>query len=99
MQTKSFEAAVTVRSRSGADATIRSLADMRDYLSLWPGRRGQLYDIAARACDAAAKDYVTMAQARRTLVAFASANGVLRHDLEPGFAASGRAPLQDGYSA
>ena len=99
MQKKSFEAAVTVRSRSGADATIRSLADMRDYLSNWPGRRGQLYDIAARACDAAAQDYVTMAQARRTLVAFASANGVLRHDLEPEAILRANPSTMDGYSA
>lgn len=83
MQEKTFYAPVSVKIGEGVDMLIVSLSDMERFLETWPEfRRGKLYAIAAKACDAARSGYITMDQARRALVTFAEAVGSLRSDVE-----------------
>lgn len=83
MHEKYFYAPVTVTLKDGGDLVIASLSDMASFLQSWVGRRGKLYDLAVKACEAAQKGYITMDQTRRTLVSLAEATGRLRRDLEP----------------
>lgn len=82
MHEKYFHAPVTMRVDEGQDASVATLSEMEGALNAWTGRRGKLYDLAVKACEAAQKGYITMDQTRRTLVALAEASGRLRADLE-----------------
>ena len=100
MHDKLFSAPVAVRLGEGVDLQIASLSDMERFLETWPQhRRGKLYGIAAKACEAAVFGYITMDQARRTLVTFAEATGALREDLEPVVAARAVARGYGGFAA
>lgn len=54
MHDKLFSAPVAVRLGEGVDLQIASLSDMERFLGTWPQhRRGRLYGLAVKACEAA----------------------------------------------
>lgn len=84
MQDKLFYAPISLNLGEEIDSQITSLSDMESFLQSWPARRrGELYQIALKACETAQQGYITTDQARHALVTFAEAVGVLRTDLEP----------------
>jgi len=100
MHDKYFLAPVHVKLGEGVDQPIETIADMERYLLSWPQhRRGKLYTLASKACEAAQQGYITMDQARRTLVAFAEATGSLRKELEHAVTARAVARGYGGFAA
>jgi hypothetical protein len=95
MHEKLFYAPVSIKLGEGVDTQIVSLSDMEQFLESWPEfRRGKLYQMAVKAHSAARDGYITMDQARRALVTFVEATGMLRSELEQ--AVSSRAVVR-GY--
>jgi hypothetical protein len=97
MHDKLFYAPVSIKLGEGVDTQIVSLSDMEQFLQTWPEfRRGKLYNMAVKAHEAARDGYITMDQARRALVTFVDATGLLRSDMEQSVTTSS---LSRGYSS
>ncbi|RUU96490.1 DUF982 domain-containing protein, partial [Mesorhizobium sp. M7A.T.Ca.TU.009.01.3.1] len=84
MHDKLFHSPVALSVGLGFKREIASLAEMHDFLTDWTtSRRGPLYRNAVETCDLAVPGYVSVEQARRALLEFAQAAGILWPDLEP----------------
>ena len=100
MHDKLFYAPVAVTLGEGVDLQIASIADMEQFLTMWPEfKRGKLYSVAQKACTAARSGYITMDQARRALVSFAEGTGALRAEMEPVIAARAVARGYGGFAS
>ncbi|UVK47351.1 DUF982 domain-containing protein [Mesorhizobium sp. AR07] len=100
MHDKLFHSPVALTVGLGFKREIVSLAEMHDFLTNWTtARRGPLYRNAVKARDLAVPGYVTIEQARRALVEFAQAAGILWPDLEPSVGVHAVARGYGGYAA
>jgi hypothetical protein len=100
MHDKLFHSPVALTVGLGFKREVTSLAEMHDFLTNWTtSRRGPLFRNAVKACDLAVPGYVTIEQARRALVEFAQAAGILWPDLEPAAGVHAVARGYGGYAA
>ncbi|WP_421912210.1 DUF982 domain-containing protein [Mesorhizobium sp.] len=100
MHEKLFHSPVAITVGLGFKREIASLTEMHDFLTEWStARRGPLYQNAVKACDLAVPGYLTIEQARRALVAFAEAAGVLWPDVEPAIPTHAVARGYGGFAA
>lgn len=100
MNDKLFHAPVAVSVGLGFKQEIASVSEMHRFLTDWfPSRRGPLYDTAVKACDAAARGYITMEQARRAFVSFLEAAGVLHPEIDATLATRTVSRSYGGFAA
>ena len=100
MDDKLFHAPISVRSERGLKGKISSVGQMHSYLADWPQlKRGPLYDNAIKASEAAAAGYITIEQARRALVSFLDAAGVLHPEVRSAFSTRVITRSQGGFAA
>ena len=100
MHEKLFHSPVAITVGLGFKREVASLTEMHDFLTEWStSRRGPLYQNAVKACDLAVPGYLTTQQARRALVTFAEAAGILWPDVEPVVATHAVARGYGGFAA
>ncbi|MBZ9809733.1 MULTISPECIES: DUF982 domain-containing protein [unclassified Mesorhizobium] len=100
MHDKLFHSPVALTVGLGFKREIASLAEMHDFLTEWTtSRRGPLYRNAVKACALAIPGYITIEQARRALVEFAEAAGILWPEVDPALGARVVARGRGGYAA
>lgn len=75
---------VAIAVGAGFKRDIASLAEMQNFLKEWPAAgRGNIYDTAVRACEAARGGHITAGQARRAFASFAKAAGIVWTGVDP----------------
>lgn len=100
MHDKLFRTPIALMIGAGERLEIGTLSEAHRFLSMRPQtERGDAYKNARRACEAAAAGYVTMEQARRAVVAFAEAAGMLEPEVAPVAAARAVARGYGGFAA
>jgi len=100
MQDKLFYAPIGITVGVGERLDIGTLAEAHRFLSARPEKdRGDVYQTARRACEAAAAGHVTMDQARRAVIAFAEKVGVLWPEVSPVVSYRGVARGYGGFAA
>ncbi len=79
---------------------IGTLAEAHRFLAARPEtERGDAYNNARRACEAAAAGYVTMEQARRAVMAYAETAGIISPEVVSAFASRAVARGYGGFAA
>ncbi|HEV7415467.1 MAG TPA: DUF982 domain-containing protein [Tianweitania sediminis] len=102
MTNEAFDKPVAVSVGLGFKREIATLDEMHEFLSeCSAGSRGPLREAALQACSAARKSGASVALARKALIAFASARGILWDDdeFEPMVASTALRQAVNGYAA
>ena len=83
MNTLTFETPVAVDVGMGTRVEIKTLMEMKRFLTDWPpSRRTSVYATAVRACEAARHGQLSAEQARRAFESFAKCHQILWPDID-----------------